>query len=244
MLRHSLILSLVIGLAGGVAAYVPDASAQSLRDVSGPAELPPASFTGRQYVDSRGCVFLRAGVGGQTRWVPRVTRSRNVVCGMRPTFASGSAPAAAPRMTRPDVEIVSTPAMPTARPAAAPMASPAAAPVVILPPVQAAPQVVSAPMAPLPRTSTARVWHPSQAEVVGPFGTRQNVNGPRQSLASAIIEPLIPNFFRGVPNSGVNNAKIAPRIPAGYKPAWDDGRLNLQRGLPASSWKPPFNPHN
>ena len=54
---------------------------------SGPAELPPSSFAGNQYVDSTGCVFLRAEVNGAVRWVPRLTADRAAVCGYPPSFA-------------------------------------------------------------------------------------------------------------------------------------------------------------
>lgn len=78
------------------------AKSLSLKDEVLPAEFPPASFKGNQYVDSRGCVFMRAGVDGNITWVPRVSRSRTVICGFKPTLPAGqgraiaTAPATAP----------------------------------------------------------------------------------------------------------------------------------------------------
>lgn len=69
--------------------------AQRLSKAGGPAEIPPASFKSNQYVDSKGCVFIRAGVDGNVTWVPRVSRSRQVVCGRAPTNAGGATAVAA-----------------------------------------------------------------------------------------------------------------------------------------------------
>jgi predicted small lipoprotein YifL len=68
---------------------------------TGPAELPPAEFAGRHYVDSQGCVFVRAEVDGAVTWAPRLDRDRMPLCGYRPSMASagdaaGSLPAVSP----------------------------------------------------------------------------------------------------------------------------------------------------
>ena len=95
-------------LAGGVAVA---------QDGQGPRELPPADFGGNQYVDSAGCVFLRAGLGGQTSWVPRLGRDRTPVCGYEPSV---TAAAAAPVAADPAPDPVAAPVEAAPAPAAAP----------------------------------------------------------------------------------------------------------------------------
>lgn len=152
-------LALALG-AGG-------AFAQSASDVGGPRELPPPGFTGQQFVDSRGCVFLRAGIGGRVNWVPRVDRNRQALCGYPPSFGGGgtavaSAPAPAPA---PVVRAAPSPA-PAARVATAepPASSYTPAPVagvrVAVP--RAAPAPVAAPVA-----VPAPVTVPVQPRVAG-----------------------------------------------------------------------------
>jgi hypothetical protein len=93
--------------------------ADSIARIGPPKELPPASFAGPQYVDSRGCVYMRAGYDGAVKWVPRLGDSHEPLCGYQPTMAAAPAPVA-----------VAAAPMPAEAPARmpAPVAAPAVAP--------------------------------------------------------------------------------------------------------------------
>ncbi len=69
--------------AGAVLALMLVSPAQA--EISKPAELPPADYAGQQYVDSKGCLFMRAGQPGQEIWLPRVTRAGVPLCGNPPS---------------------------------------------------------------------------------------------------------------------------------------------------------------
>lgn len=76
-----------LAAAVGVSFAAQMSFAQIRDDLAQPAEIPPSSYSGRQYVDSRGCIYIRAGIDGNVTWVPRVDRNRQVICGQS---ASGS----------------------------------------------------------------------------------------------------------------------------------------------------------
>ncbi len=83
--------------------YLPAVSAQSLAQNAGPANLPPAGFSGRSFVDANGCIFIRAGSGARVNWVPQVTRDAKLVCGFQPTFSNGSANKPAASVAQPKI---------------------------------------------------------------------------------------------------------------------------------------------
>ena len=135
MRAFPLFLACSVVVSGAVAA-----SSQSDVVVAGttPAEVPPSTFNGRQYVDSAGCVFVRAGQGDVVAWMPRLTRSNEPLCGYTPTkieaaqeaetalatIAHTTTTATQPASVR-DVPLMSAPRLGAHSTSAAPIASPA-----------------------------------------------------------------------------------------------------------------------
>lgn len=164
------------------------AEARAVAQISGPRELPPAGYSDQTYVDSKGCVFMRAGVGGSANWVARVSKDRKPLCGYPPSLAVAAAPAPAPapaaRVAQAEI------AAPTPKPAAVVPAKPAikvvaAAPVrtaaPATPPVVAVqPAVATPPIA----MAAAAAPAPSGAAALTPVASRP---GPNQVGCPAAV---------------------------------------------------------
>ncbi|MEL6549955.1 MAG: SPOR domain-containing protein [Pseudomonadota bacterium] len=239
--------------------FASSASAKSLAEGSIPVNFPPASYEGRSFVDNDGCVYLRAGVDGNVTWVPRVSRTRRVICGQTPTFGAPSRVAAAPAQSA--APVPSATPVPAAAPAQAPRQAraaaaqqPAAAPQPTAAPrtvrrVAAAP-VLAAPARAAPQpTQAAPTTQTAQSQRLGPTGGPGNcpnadaVSNAWHNATGVRCGPQAQSPSSGirVVSTGAGAAAVAtraartvsvPAIPKGYEAAFDDGRLNPQRGLP------------
>ena len=152
--------------------------------VRSPAELPPPGFAGQQYVDSRGCVFIRAGHGGQVNWVARIDGTRKPICGQTPSTVKMNA---------------------ARRELAAPSPAPAAPTPVV---VAAAPPVAAAP------ARTARSGVPVASYVPPPvtYGAPSPLS-PQPQAPRAVAAAPAPVVTAPPPVAAVPQAPAAPAAP-------------------------------
>ncbi len=241
-----------------VVAGLGAANAQSANDFKGPAELPPASFKGQQYVDSRGCVFVRAGFSGKTNWVARVSASRKQLCGQTPTFAKIEIPVVPDKAAKPTV-VVKAPVTPevTVRKAAPkapvklavapdsyvppPVVMPQQRRVVVKPAPVVAPIVTPPKVAPVERGKGAvivgkggygggKIGCYTDAPVAERFALRGGGSIVLCTKGDGDINSGRPPRLQGGEGAllQVSSQDVLP--PAGYKKAWRDDRLNVLRG--------------
>lgn len=243
-------------LVAAIAAVTVMASGDATLAQGVPAEIPPASFRGDQYVDSRGCAFVRVGVGGNTQWVPRVGRDRRQICRQTPTGGASAGRIAQAPVNQPGVTIIGGAATAAAaapvRSVPAPRTTANAAtlppPVVIAPPAAAAPALRSVGTQPRPPAvqprrvaTTPRTVPPAASGVCSnlPADIRGYFTGPNPRCGPQAVHPG--DTIRGVDRTSALGRQAAPaprqlvryavNPPPGYRAAWDDGRLNPYRGI-------------
>lgn len=182
-------------------AGVTVAQAQTISQIGGPKELPPPGFKGQMYVDSRGCVFLKAGMGGVTNWVPRVSKNRKALCGYPPTMATLGKPVpVAPEMP----QVAEAPA-PAPRATGKPMATVAG--LTTPPRIRATapkavdPRILHAQPAPVAQQPVRRVVVAQAPAVAAPVVSVPAASAP---VARAAMQPALPV----VAASGVSGRRI------------------------------------
>ena len=248
----------------GVVLSASIALAQAGGDLRGPREAPPSDFRGGQFVDSAGCVFVRAGLSGRTTWVPRIGANRQQLCGRPPSFAAQApiamaeqAPAvrqqpAAPVALAPPVapQAETRRVATTQQPARAASPAPRSAVVAAAPTVRVTPGC--APHAPhgerllltdgrftlvcFRDSSFVPTWAIRQGEArtdcaAAPGGpVVQRRDGSRAALCApgGHGQGAAPVGRGAAPTSDI--AAAIPPVPRGFKPAWQDDRLNPLRG--------------
>lgn len=173
-----------------------------------PVNFPPSSFQGRQFVDNKGCAYIRVGVGPTVDWVPRVTRDRQQVCGLQPTFRTPTQTVEAPKAPVPTPAPVITP-KPTPAPAAktvAKAAEPVAKPVAKAPVKQKV--AVAAPAK--KRTTNAKPMETVATKIVRPSKQTRTASA---APAATVLAPT--TVMSGQPVSAARPVTAQPAAPAG-----------------------------
>jgi hypothetical protein len=214
-------LATIAVFAAGLAA----GAVQAQETIGQPAELPPESYKGKQYVDSSGCVFIRGGIDGAVTWVPRLSRAREAVCGFKPTLAESAAAApvaaeAAVVTAAVEEEAPAPVAAATQRPVTKPVAKPI-------------PQAVrKAATRPAPRSTkvvrSTPIRRPApvaapQAQVIRVQATVADTIPP----APIVVGPHTRIVPKHVAYNRLNTRNVT--VPHGYRRVWEDGRLNPHR---------------
>jgi hypothetical protein len=213
LLARSALAACLIALAAPVAA-------QPLQTAGPPTDFPPDDYEGRQFVDSRGCVYIRAGVDGTVTWVPRVNRDREQLCGFQPTFADAPAPAPAPQPepeAPAETQVVQAPAPEEAAPEAAP------GPRAETRTAEAMPRQVPRPQA-QPRSRPApaqvRIEVPRRAPSPAPRATGdpiRTVAGAQAPQQSRQVAPSAPRPAIGREPAGVAGARSPGGTPVSQR---------------------------
>ena len=223
------------------------AQAMSLAQAGEPAERPPASFAGDQYVDSRGCVYLRVGDEGAVSWVPRLSQDRQVMCARHTegAWAAGSARSAVvpvePQTNRGEVtRVVRVNCLEGSTVTQVDLGNGQTVPVNCSPGqteavsylvdhdnaertrVIAAPPGAMVDVQPLTDPVVASAGQSAEIPVKGYRGgyrvvAREDVD--RFPAGTRVAPPTYP----------ASNAKVV--VPSGYRKVWDDDRLNPNRGV-------------
>lgn len=193
-------------------------AAQPLAKVSGPREQPPANYSANQYVDSAGCVFMRAGVGDAVSWVPRVSRDRRLVCGYPPSLPAAAAAAPTPEPVVPEA-----------------IAAPADAPADV--PAPAAKSPAAKPLAAAPAAAAAKA--PEPAPAAAPAAVRSAIAAP-PARAGAPAVTSAPTATKGAARL-VQIRAIAGRAtycpdpgPSAQRFLLSDGRRVTRCGAPVA----------
>ncbi len=183
----------------------------------GPAELPAPDYQGQSYIDTKGCIFLRAGYGGDVNWVPRVDQNRKPICGQTPTNEIARVA---------DAAAVDAPATPVRRTRTMPVRTyPPKKPVMIGCPV-------SVPVARRYATTdggSVVICTRSDGSLTGarsPIYPKDSGVGAALSSQryAGVTIPLAQGKQANSPSASV----VTP--PLGYERAWKDDRLNPLRG--------------